>query len=130
MHVREWAITGVLGLGLVLAVLSGTPAFGFQVPGQAIIAAPYVLFAWVAALSDSLRGALILAGACLVLHVALFQGVAADALRGLDAGAAAMLFGLLGPGLLALLALGILSVRWLAWLTRPPGWRPPRDPPP
>ena len=108
MSVRAWASFGIVGLGLCVALLGAGPVLGLGLGGQAIFVAPYVLFGLLAALSPSRKPGLLLSGACLAMHLALFQRSLAR-----DAEVLGWFFGLglIGPGLVALVAVVLLALR-------------------
>jgi hypothetical protein len=100
---------GIAFAGAGVALLGGTPGFGFKPPGQAILAVPYLLFALLALQCARPKAPLILATLCLAMHAVLlhqsWRSVHAEDLgESLQVVGAFMLFGIFGPGLLALVA--------------------------
>jgi hypothetical protein len=111
MSIRAWAASGIFALGLSLALLLGARSLGVGLWGQALIAAPYAAFVLLAGFSSSPKAALLLSGMCLVLHLALLWK-AWDSGAGVEVLGWFMVLGMIGPGVLALVALVMLALRW------------------
>jgi hypothetical protein len=102
-------------LGVGVAVVSG--GFDYNLRGQAIIGAPYLLFALLAGAAP--KTGVLLSAICLFLHVELLQHAAQ--LAGEPGANFArrgkfLFFGGISPGLLALVAVAMILQRWIGRL--------------